>query len=244
MKQMGGRDYQLWDEEDGFFYDVLRYPDGSFDKFRVRSLVGLIPLFAVERLEDRLDRAVPGVHAPTCTGSSQNKPRHRRRTCCHPVRARRPASATCCAIVDESQMQRLLSRVLDPDEFLSPYGLRSLSQLPRARTRSRFGEREVALRAGEADSKIKGGNSNWRGPIWFPTSFLMIESLRKLGKAYGPDLTVPARHATAAPRNLLARWREDLAEPLIRIFTRDAAGPAAGLRRPSRSSRTTRTGAT
>src|SRR5438128_10922794 len=86
-------------------------------------------------------------------------------------------------------MQGLLRRILAPDEFMSPYGLRSLSRCHDAHPFS-YGGREVRYEPAESDSKIKGGNSNWRGPIWFPTSFLMIESLRKLGKAYGPHFGV------------------------------------------------------
>src|SRR4029079_15580137 len=96
-----------------------------------------------------------------------------------------------CAIVDENQMREMLSRVLDPDEFLSPFGLRSLSKYHESHA-FRLGGKELRYEPAESDSKIKGGNSTWRGPVWFPTSFLMVEALRKLGTAYGPTLTVPA----------------------------------------------------
>jgi hypothetical protein len=219
MKNMGGRHYQLWDEEDGFFYDVLRHPDGSYEKFRVRSLVGLIPLYAVERLEDRWTEPFREFRQ-NMDWFLTNK-RHIVRNVCYPVE-RDGQRVHVLAIVDESQMKRLLQRALDPDEFLSPFGLRSLSK-HHAGHPFRCGDRVVHYEGAEAESKIKGGNSNWRGPVWFPTSFLMIESLRKLGTAYGPTLRVPALGTDGPPLTL---WEvaEELANRLIRIFTRDASG--------------------
>ncbi len=220
MKKMGGRRYQLFDEADGFFYDVLRYPDGSFEKFRVRSLVGLVPLYAVERLEEHWVEPFEDFKS-NLLWFLKNK-RHVVQDVCHYVR-RPDQRVLICAIVDESQMRQMIHRILDPGEFLSPFGLRSLSKHHEAHP-FHFGNREVRYEPGEAVSKIKGGNSNWRGPVWFPTSFLMIESLRKLGTAYGPHLTVPAPgDESAAPMNL---WQvaEELANRMIRIFTRDADG--------------------
>jgi hypothetical protein len=227
MKNMGGRHYQLWDEEDGFFYDVLRYPDGRFEKFRVRSLVGLIPLYAVERLEDRWTAPFREFRA-NLDWFLANK-RHIVQDSCYPLE-RDGQKLHLLAVVDATQMRRMLARALDADEFASPWGLRSLS---RAHAREPFycGGREVRYEPAEAEARMKGGNSNWRGPVWFPTTFLMIETLRKLGAAYGPDLTVPALGDEGPPRTL---WEvaEDMANRLIRIFTRDASG-----RRPCHGSR-------
>jgi hypothetical protein len=219
MKKMGGRRYQLWDEQDGFFYDVLRYPDGSFEKFRVRSLVGLIPLYAVERLDERWIEPFAEFRS-NFKWFLTNK-RHIVQDVCFVVN-HEGRRVHVCAIVDEAQMKGLLRRVLDPGEFLSPWGLRSLSRWHESQP-FRFGSREVRYEPAEADSKIKGGNSNWRGPVWFPTSFLMIESLRKLGTAFGPTFQVPADGKDGPLRNL---WEvaEDLANRMIRIFTRDASG--------------------
>ena len=176
MKHMGGRHYQLWDDEDGFFYDVLRFPDDRFEKFRVRSLVGLIPLYAVEHLEEQPLLPVPGF----------------RESLDWFLRNNRTSSATSAfqstrtekreyllAVVDDAQLRRILQRVLDPDEFLSPGSAQPL-QGPRGLPVSLRGP-GGPVRAGEADVKIMGGNSNWRGPVWFPTSYLMIESLRDAG---------------------------------------------------------------
>src|SRR5262249_31818187 len=128
-----------------------------------------------------------------------------------------------CAIVDENQTRSLLKRLLDPKEFLSPHGIRSLSKSHEGNPFV-FGERSVEYEPAEAVSKIKGGNSNWRGPVWFPTSFLMLESLRKLGTAYGPQLTVPAPEDEGGPPLTLREVAKNIANRMISIFTRDESG--------------------
>ena len=220
MKRMGESKYQLWDEDDEFFYDVLRYPDESYEKFRVRSLVGLIPLYAIERLEDKWLEPFQEFKA-NFQWFLRNK-RHIVAGVCQPV-YREDQRVHVCAVVDEHQMKGLLKRLLDPAEFLSPYGIRSLSKHHQGNPFF-FGGRSVEYEPAEAVSKIKGGNSNWRGPVWFPTSFLMLESLRKLATAYGPQLTVPAPGDTGAAPMALREVAEDLANRMIRIFTRDANG--------------------
>jgi hypothetical protein len=220
MKRMGGRKYQLWDDDDGFFYDVLRFPGGAFEKFRVRSLVGLVPLYAVERLEEHWIEPFQEFKA-NLVWFLRNKA-HIVRDVCHFVR-RSDQRVLICAVVDEGQMRGLLSRLLDPAEFLSPFGMRSLSKHHEEHP-FHFGNATVSYEPAEAVSKIKGGNSNWRGPVWFPTSFLMIESLRKLGTAYGPTLTVPDPGDPGAPERTLYQVAEDMANRMIRLFTRDGSG--------------------
>ncbi len=229
MKRMGGRDYQLWDDRDGFFYDVLRYPDGSFHKFRVRSLVGLIPLYAIERLEEDWIRPFAEFRA-NLEWFLKNRVDLVQR-CCHTIE-RDGRRVHVLAIVNEEQMKHLLARVSDPDEFLSDWGLRSLSKF-HERHPFVFGSREVLYEPGEAVCKIKGGNSNWRGPVWFPTSFLMIESLRKLGTAYGPTLSIGIPGSPDSSMTL-GRMAEQLANRLIKLFVRDQNG-----RRPIYGSITT-----
>jgi hypothetical protein len=203
MKMLrGGR--TLWDSEDNFFYDLLRFPDGTAVPFRVRSLVGLIPLYAIERLEgkwiepfevfrenlewfmkhrrDIVDRCVT-----TCTNDDD--------------------FTHVLAVVDQNQLQHLLSRVVDPEEFLSPHGLRSLSKFHRQHPFT-FGNASVAYEPAEAVTKLKGGNSNWRGPVWFPTSFLMIESLRKLERAFG-SLQVAVSENFATQEREMPRYDPD-----------------------------------
>ncbi|HVE70322.1 MAG TPA: glucosidase, partial [Thermoanaerobaculia bacterium] len=180
----GGR--TLWDDDDGFFYDVLRWPDGSVVPFRVRSLVGLIPLYAVERLEEKWIEPFPSF----------------RRDLEWFLRFRRDIVEHCVttvehdhdrthvlAVVDQEQLQQLLARVVDPDEFLSPYGMRSLSKF-HGQHPFVFADASVGYEPAETAGWLKGGNSNWRGPVWFPTTFLMIETLRKLEKAFGDEIRV------------------------------------------------------
>ena len=221
MKKMGGQDYSLWDEKDLFFYDTLRYPDGSFHRFRVRSLVGLIPLYAVQRLEGKwLDRWTE--FRSNLEWFVKNR-QDLVQQCCQVVE-RDGQRGYVLAIVDEHQMRGILRRVLDPDEFLSDYGIRSLSKF-HERHPFTFGHSTVGYEPAEAEVKIKGGNSNWRGPIWFPTSFLLIESLRNLGKAYGKQFRVKAPDGD--DEMTLVETAELVANRLIGIFTRDAEGRRA-----------------
>ena len=217
MKRMGGKSHDLWDEEDGFFYDVLRYPDGHFEKLRVRSMVGLIPLYAVERLEmDWVSKF--GEFTSNLNWFLENRKDIVSR-CVNRIPGKK-SDTLALTIVDRHQLQRVLERLVDPDEFMSDFGLRSLS---RVHLHAPFvlGGNAVNYEAGEADCKIKGGNSNWRGPIWFPTAFLMIESLRKLAKAYGDDFTVIDKTGRTWTLGEIAKMQADR---LIAIFTRDASG--------------------
>jgi hypothetical protein len=222
MKKMGSRDYQLWDEKDGFFYDVLRYPDGHFQKFRVRSLVGLIPLFAVERLEMNWTRQFKEFTA-ALNWFLVNR-RDLVADVVHEVQ-REGQHVHVLTIVNHEQIARIMQRMWDESEFLSPYGVRSLSKTHEEHP-FHFAGRTVGYEPAEAVAKIKGGNSNWRGPIWFPTCFLLIESLRKLGKAYGATFTVPTQ-ASDGKSVTFPELAGELAERMIRIFTRDGDGRRA-----------------
>jgi hypothetical protein len=209
----------LFDAEDGFFYDVLRYPDGSSQKFRVRSLVGLIPLFAVERLEVEWIEPFKEFTA-NLTWFLKNR-RSLVDDVIHPIQRPDGKSTFLLTIVDTSQLVRLLGHIFDEREFLSRYGVRSLSKLHGAHP-FQWGGRSVAYEPAESTVKLKGGNSNWRGPIWFPTTFLIIESLRKLATALGPSYAVPA--PGAAQLIALPALARDLARRLIAIFLLDERG--------------------
>ncbi len=217
MKNMGGRKYSLWDEDDGFFYDVLRFPDGSFNKFRVRSLVGIIPLYAAETL--RLDNIENYQEFKTNFLWFVKNRKQLTDSCCHYIERKRQYELT---IVDEHQLRRLLERLLSPEEFFSDFGIRSLSKY-HGQQPFVFGHREVRYDPAESDNKIKGGNSNWRGPIWFPTTFLIIESLRTLGAGYGDDFKLSIPGGSSAERNLFEIAGE-IANRMIRIFARDEHG--------------------
>ena len=221
MKRMGNRGYQLWDEDDGFFYDVLRHRDGRFQKFRVRSFVGLIPLFAVERLE--LARIAPFREFTACLDWFLANRRDLIEGIVHTL-ARGAKGTHLLTIINQQQLERMMRRVFDPEEFLSPHGIRSMSKRHGAEPVIVDGQR-VDYEPAEAVCKIKGGNSNWRGPVWFPTNFLLIESLRKLAAAYGPDfrLSLPC---SAEPLDFMQMART-VAQRMIGIFARDGAGRRA-----------------
>jgi hypothetical protein len=190
----------LWDEEDGFFYDVLRWPDGTVVPFKVRSLVGLIPLYAVERLEVKWIEPFPLFRA-----NLEWFMRFRRDIVEHCVTTvRRGDDFThVLSVVGEEQLEKLLARVVDPDEFLAPYGMRSLSKFHEQHPFV-FGSATVGYEPAEAAGSLKGGNSNWRGPIWSPATFLMIETLRKLEKAFGDDIQVELPDDADAPERVVA----------------------------------------
>ena len=129
------------------------------------------------------------------------------------------------SVPSDEQIRQLLQRVFDPDEFLSSFGMRSLSKV-HSDAPFRFGGHEIRYEAAEAESKIKGGNSNWRGPVWFPVGFLMIESLRKLGTALDPELRlmVQRRDGEAPAEPTLFELAEELANRMIRLFVPDESG--------------------
>jgi hypothetical protein len=219
MKRMGNRDYQLWDEKDGFFYDVLRYPDGRFRKFRVRSFVGLIPLFAIERLEESWIQPFTRF-TKEFRWFMRNRP-ELVKDVVHTVE-REGQTTHVLTIVNDSQLIRILQRVWDPEEFLSDFGIRSLSKAHGAQP-FEFDVNSVGYEPAEALAKIKGGNSNWRGPIWFPTCFLLLESLRKLAKAYGNTYQVPVP-GSPGKQMTFPEMAGEIADRMIAIFRRDAAG--------------------
>ncbi len=214
MKHMGRRDYSLFDAKDGFFYDVLKYPDGSYKKFRVRSLVGLIPLFAVERLE--LDWIEPFKEFKSNLNWFLKNRREMVEEVIHTIEGADGKTTHLLTIVNTHQLRRMLEHMHNEAEFLSDYGIRSLSKLHEKQP-FEFDGRSVSYEPAESDNKLKGGNSNWRGPIWFPTTFLIIESLRKLGTAFGPRYTVrtPGSHEEPIALRDMAR---DIARRMIDIF--------------------------
>ena len=202
----------LWDEEDGFFYDLLRFPDGSTVPFRVRSLVGLIPLYAIERLEETWIKPFDIFRENLRWFLKYRRDIVDR--CVTTVKHDNDATHV-LAVVDQKQLMALLSRVFDPEEFLSPYGLRSMSKAHQQHP-FKFGGSTVSYEPAEAVTKLKGGNSNWRGPVWFPTSFLAIETLRKLEKAFGGGVRVDML--------TLSGVASRIADRMINLFVPDANG--------------------
>ncbi len=216
-------DRGLWHEDDGFYYDSLHTPDGQHLPLQIRSFVGLIPLFAVETLEpDSLTRL----------------PRFRRRLNWflkyRPRLAENVASLSepglggrrLLSVVSRERLTRVLARTLDPAQFLSPYGLRSLSK-EHENSPYTFAVdgavHTVAYEPAESRSGLFGGNSNWRGPIWFPVNYLMIESLEKFGHYYGDALRIECPIGSGQEMTL-QEVAEDLSRRLSSLFLRDSSG--------------------
>jgi len=216
MKRMGGRNYQLWDEHDGFFYDVLRLPNEEFTKFRLRSLVGLIPLYAVEVIQ-REDLDPHPEFLGNVEWFIKNRP-DLVGNACYSVDGQRYV----LSIADSMQVARVLQYVWDPAEFLAPHGIRSLSKYHEEHPFC-FGGECVGYEPGESAARIKGGNSNWRGPLWFPTTYLLIRSLLKFSRGLGPEFAVRTPGSGGQPITPHAMAAE-IADRMIGLFRKDAHG--------------------
>jgi hypothetical protein len=223
MNNLGGKGIPLWDDADEFFYDVLHLPDGENVRLKVRSLVGLVPLLAVETLEPAVLTALPGF------GSRLEWYLHHKPELARLVsRWREPGvgDRRLLALVRGSRMKRLLRRMLDETEFLGEHGVRSVSRYHEEHPYvlevggSSFG---VRYEPAESRTGLFGGNSNWRGPIWFPINYLLIESLQKFHHYYGDDFKVEC--PTRSGRFLtLAQIADELSGRLVRLFLRDGEG--------------------
>ncbi len=223
MSNVGDAGIGLWDDEDKFFYDVLHLPDDSMVPLKIRSMVGLIPLFAVETLEPELLDKVPEfkrrlewfLHyrpdlAALVSHWNEEGRGHRR----------------LLSLLRGHRMKRLLRRMLDETEFLSDYGIRAISKY-HDRHPYIFNVNGMDLSVhylpAESDSGLFGGNSNWRGPIWFPVNYLLIESLQKFHHYYGDDFKIecPTGSGTFVTIDQAAT---EIARRLTRIFLKDEHG--------------------
>jgi hypothetical protein len=220
---------ELWDEEDGFFYDRIRTADGQFIPVRARSMVGLLPLFAAVELDASLWQRLPDFRA-RAEWFIEHKPALAKFLHSFP----RDGRPELISLVDGPRLRRVLARMLDEQEFLSPFGLRSLSryhlehplaiELP-------GGEARLDYEPAESTSGMFGGNSNWRGPVWFPLNFLAIESLRHLGDCLGAQFTVELPTGSGVQANL-GQVADELERRLLALFLpgADGARPAQGPR--------------
>ncbi|HEX6553419.1 MAG TPA: hypothetical protein VF026_11710 [Ktedonobacteraceae bacterium] len=223
MNNIADEGIRLWDKDDEFFYDVLHLPDDSHVPIKIRSLVGLIPLCAVETLEPQLLDALPRfkghltwflTYRPDLTRlvSHWQQPDTGERRL--------------LALVRGHRMKSLLKRLLDPAEFLSDYGIRSLSKYHATDPYVLHVDgvaHTVSYEPAESRTALFGGNSNWRGPIWFPINYLLIESLQKFNHYYGDDFTIEC--PTGSGQYLtLQQVADELSQRLIRLFLRDQAG--------------------
>jgi len=210
----------LWDEQDGFYYDRLRQPDGSTLPLRARSMVGLLPLFAAVEIGPSLWENLSDFRA-RARWFIENKP-HLTGFCHYFEQGGRPALI---ALVDESRLRRVLARMLDEAEFLSPYGLRSLSRhhLDHPFTLAlQGGDARLDYEPAESATGLFGGNSNWRGPVWFPLNFLALESLRHLHSSLGDGFTIELPTGSGIKANL-AEVADEIERRLLRLFLLDAS---------------------
>jgi hypothetical protein len=225
MNNRGGECIELWNEEDGFFYDVLHLSDDNHHFLKVRSMVGLIPLFAVETLEPELVDALPGFKK-RMLWFIENRPELRHNVTA--VTGKDGRTRRLLSIVSRERLPRVLQVMLDEQEFLSPYGIRALSHFhgdhPYVLAVDGH-EYRVDYQPAESDSGLFGGNSNWRGPIWFPLNFLLVESLQKFHHFLGDQFKVECPTGSGKQADLWA-VATDLSRRLMRIFLRD------GHRRP------------
>jgi hypothetical protein len=217
MTNLGSDGFELWDQEDGFFYDVLHLPDGGRQRIKVRSMVGLIPLFAVETLEPELLARLPGF-SKRLNWFVEHRPDLTANVAC--MRTPGRGARRLLAIVDGTRLQRVLRVMLDEQEFLSPFGIRALSRRHRDepyRVMVEGVEHRVDYEPAESTTGLFGGNSNWRGPVWFPVNYLIIESLQKFHHYLGDSFTV--EYPTGSGRRLtLADIAAELSRRLSSIF--------------------------
>jgi len=222
LVQLGGGT-GMWDEEDGFFYDVLRLPDGTAQRLKVRSMVGLLPFCAATPFEPRLFDKYPEI-----TERFQWFLDSRPELCAtfHDPRQVGVGGRRLFAVLDESKLRRVLAILLDENEFLSPFGIRSLSRS--------HADRPYVLHAGgqeyrvnylpaESDTGMFGGNSNWRGPIWMPVNILILRALVNYYAYYGNALTVECPTGSGRHMNLY-QVAEEIARRLVTIFLKDSQG--------------------
>ncbi|HEY0462916.1 MAG TPA: glucosidase [Polyangiaceae bacterium] len=215
----------MWDEEDGFYYDVLRLPDGSATRLKVRSLVGLLPLCATTVIEKEQRERVPRALAHI------RKRFHRMPellTNLHPTGEGHlgVAERGILALVNPERLRRILTRMLDENEFLGPHGIRSISKFHEQNPYVFYvngQEHRVDYLPGESDSGMFGGNSNWRGPVWMPVNVLILRALLNFYLYYGDNFKIECPTGSGNLMNLFEVGRE-ISGRLIRTFTRDEQG--------------------
>jgi hypothetical protein len=222
MNNLGGENIELWNNQDGFFYDVLSMPDGQRNPLRVRSMVGLIPLFAVESLDPVLVDKLPGFKR-RLQWFIENRPELGEHI---EIQTTDDGPRRFLSLVNRHRLKRVLRYMLDENEFFSPYGIRALSRYHAAHpyTFNVNGDvYRVDYEPAESGTRLFGGNSNWRGPIWFPVNFLLIESLQKFHYFLGDNYKVECPTGSGKTADL---WQVagEISQRLTRIFTRGADG--------------------
>lgn len=223
MNSFGEKGTGLWDEQDQFYYDIFKKPDGTEHKLRVRSMVGIIPLFAVEVIDHSLFEQIPEF-VQRLEWFLKHKSAYS--SVISEWQSTLSESKHLMSLIREDKLIAILKRLLDETEFLSDYGIRALSKYHEDKPfeieveGNRFG---VKYLPGESDSSMFGGNSNWRGPIWFPLNYLLIESLQRYHYYYGDELKV--EYPTGSGHFLtLDEVAEEISRRLLKIFRADEDG--------------------
>lgn len=223
MDGIGKTEISLWDETDGFYYDALHLPDGQHFPLKVRSIVGLIPLFAVESLEPETLARLPGFKRRT-EWFIQNRPDLTQNIAC--MQTPGIGDRRLLAITYAEKLCRILTKILDENEFLSPYGIRAVSKFHAEHPyifEFNGQQYRVDYEPAESTSGMFGGNSNWRGPIWFPVNYLIIESLQKFHHYFGDELKVECPTGSGQFMTL-QEVANELSQRLARIFLEDRSG--------------------
>ncbi len=223
MNHLGEDGLSLWNEEDGFFYDVLHLPDSTRLPLRVRSMVGLIPLYAVQTMEPELLDSMPAFKR-RLEWFLENRPDLTRSLACMKTRGHKERRLF--SVAGREQLERILKVMLDENEFLSDHGIRALSRFHRdhpytlqlnAMTHS------VDYEPGESSTGLFGGNSNWRGPIWFPVNYLLVQALRRFHDYYCETFRVECPTGSGRMMNL-SEVADEVSRRLVSTFERDNQG--------------------
>ena len=225
MTNLGNAHESMWDEEDGFFYDVLRRPDGSATRLKVRSLVGLLPLCAATVFHGKVRKHMPNVVQKLAKFLTDH-PRMSESLCLESATKDGADGTRLLGLMNEVKYRRVLSKMLDESEFLGPYGIRSISRyhLEHPYVFNADGrEFRVQYVPEESDTGMFGGNSNWRGPVWIPINVLIIRSLLNLYQYYGDEFLIECPTGSGKLMNLFEVAHE-IANRLIRTFLRDENG--------------------
>jgi hypothetical protein len=223
MNHLGNDGTGMWDAEDGFFYDVLHLQGGDHVPMKVRSMVGLIPLYAVETLDSEMIDRLPGFRRRLEWFLENRKDLTANVAC---MRSAGQGDRRLMSIVDGHHLRRVLRVMLDENEFLSPFGIRALSRVHKDNPyvlRFAGGESQVNYEPAESTTGLFGGNSNWRGPIWFPVNYLLIESLQKFHHYFGEDYKVECPTGSGVYMTL-AEVAAELSRRLTRIFLKNEDG--------------------
>ncbi|MGV2829654.1 MGH1-like glycoside hydrolase domain-containing protein [Myxosarcina sp. GI1(2024)] len=223
MNHIGSEGTDLWNEEDGFYYDVLHLPNGKCVDLKVRSLVGLIPLLAVTAIESETLKKLKGFSGRV-DWFVNNRPQLSRNLACMEGCGRN--SRRLLAVVNQDRLRLLLQKMLDETEFLSDYGIRSVSRYHKEHPytfKTDGEEHKVAYEPAESPTYMFGGNSNWRGPIWFPINYLIIEALQKFDFYYGDDFKVECPTGSG---KMMSLWEValEIERRLISMFLPNESG--------------------